>query len=153
MNRLIAWSAIAACGAVLSCSETTVPGPPPPLTLGEFTLEQVDGAILPVQLTMDGGSCSITESTIRLYVDTTFWWSADCASPPTPPQNLAGFGATGRFHQVAVDSFVLPAPPPSQFVTIPPFAAGKKAGNALTVRTFGSASMGTHVWSFRREAP
>jgi hypothetical protein len=148
MSRPAAWFAASACCVAIACFGSTEPNPP--LTLGEFALERVDGQPLPVQLTVSGGPCTIVKGSLELFPDTTLILSADCSLPPVPPQNIAGFAYSMPFRQVAVDSFQLFSAPPGSMVTLP-FAFGKQAGDIVTVRTVAAAPMiGAHELIFRR---
>jgi hypothetical protein len=137
-------------GAMLlaACSDSNAPDRPP-LTIGEFALERVDGAVLPVLLELTEGPCLLETGSFTLARDTTFLFSVFCASPPIPPELYGGFSMSGLFRQITADSLIFPVPPRPYFAENP-FASARIAGNVLTMNTGLDAPLvGTHEWTFR----
>jgi len=128
-----------------SCRESMAPAPPP-LTLGTFHLQRVDGNPLPQQIVFSSSSCVVTAATLELFADTTFLWRNTCE--PSHPEDFVTVAFSGNFRQAARDSVEFPVFP-SRFAP-PPVAMARKNGDSLIVMTSGASSLfGAHRWSFR----
>ena len=133
---------ILVASVALGCADSTTPEPTP-LTLGEFALLSVDGQTLPRPLTLSGGNCTVSESTLELQPTETIQWAIPCdASSP-----VAAYFLSIPFHQVAVDSFVAPRFPPTSSVS--PSLYGRRSGTTLTVVTLSHNTFGAHKWIFQ----
>jgi hypothetical protein len=129
-----------------ACAEAAAPSPPP-LTLGTFQLQRVDGNLLPQPLMFSTTSCVVTSATLELFADTTFIWWNSCDASQTDATVAAII--TGAFRQAAQDSVEFPVFP-GRFAP-GPVAMARKRGDSLIVVTSGG-TFGVHRWSFH-ESP